>query len=425
MDGVMGFSLNLLLIPVIAGIVGYGTNWVAVKMLFYPVTFWGFRIPGLGILNSYLPRKIRAIPGVAHGGIGWQGIIPSRAAKMGSIAVDKGIAKLGSPSEFYKRLEPDKIAEHIVASSGDEIWELTEQILQREHPGLWRDLPPQMKAAVRQRMEATLPELVHEITDDIGDNIEHLMDIKLMVIRRIEENPAIANRIFLDVGEREMKFIINSGLLFGFLLGLPQVPLFAVANYWWILPIGGVLIGYLTNKIALTIIFEPVVPKKIGPFTIQGLFLRRQPEVASVYAEIIAEDVVNLENIGNELMHGRQSDRTRKLIADRLRPSIDRAAGVAGPAVRIAIGTTEYDRIRDSLAVEAIDQTMDPLSDPEFNARQSEEVKALLEERMQSMPPEDFSELLRTAMEEDEWMLIMLGSVLGFLAGVAQIALIF
>lgn len=421
----MGFSLDLLLIPVIAGMVGYGTNWVAVKMLFYPVTFWGFRIPGLGILNSYLPRKIRAIPGVAHGGIGWQGIIPSRAAKMGSIAVDKGIAKLGSPSEFYKRLEPDKIAEHIVASSGDEIWELVEEILQREHPGLWRDLPPQIKAAVRQRMEATLPELVHEITDDIGDNIEHLMDIKLMVIRRIEENPALANRIFLDVGEREMKFIINSGLLFGFLLGLPQVPLFAVANYWWILPIGGIFIGYLTNKIALTIIFEPVVPKKIGPFTIQGLFLRRQPEVASVYAEIIAEDVVNLKNIGNELMHGRQSDRTRKLIADRLRPSIDRAAGVAGPAVRIAVGTTEYDRIRDSLAVEAIDQTMDPLSDPEFNARQSEEVKALLEERMQSMPPEDFSELLRTAMEEDEWMLIMLGSVLGFLAGVAQIALVF
>ncbi|MGI8727407.1 MAG: DUF445 domain-containing protein [Solirubrobacterales bacterium] len=425
MDGVMGFSLNLLLIPVIAGVIGYATNWIAVKMLFYPVAFRGFRVPGLGILNSYLPRKIRAIPGVAHGGIGWQGIIPSRAAKMGSIAVDKGIAKLGSPSEFYNKLEPDKIAEHIIASSRDEIWELVEQILEREHPQLWRDLPPQMKGAVRQRLEATLPELVREITDDIGTNIEHLMDIKLMVIRRIEEKPELSNRIFLDVGEREMKFIINSGLIFGFLLGLPQVPLFALANVWYILPVGGILIGYLTNKIALTIIFEPVVPRKVGPFTIQGLFLRRQPEVASVYAKIIADDVVNLENIGNELMHGRQSDRTRKLIADRLRPSIDRAVGIAGPAVRIAVGTKEYDRIRDSLATEAVDQTMDPLSDPEFNRRQSEEVRALVEERMHTMPPEDFSEMLRAAMEEDEWMLIMLGSVLGFFAGVLQIAFVF
>ena len=50
-----------------------------------------------------------------QGGIGWQGIVPARAAKMGSIAVDKAIAKLGTPAEFYQQLEPDQIAEHIVA----------------------------------------------------------------------------------------------------------------------------------------------------------------------------------------------------------------------------------------------------------------------------------------------------------------------
>jgi hypothetical protein len=48
-----------------------------------------------------LPRRIQQIPGVMQGGVGWQGIIPSRAAKMGSIAVDKGIAKVGSPGDFY------------------------------------------------------------------------------------------------------------------------------------------------------------------------------------------------------------------------------------------------------------------------------------------------------------------------------------
>jgi uncharacterized membrane protein YheB (UPF0754 family) len=416
---------KLLLIPLIAGVIGYGTNWVAVKMLFFPVHFMGFRIPGLGVLNSYLPRRIRQIPGVAHGGVGWQGIIPSRAAKMGSIAVDKGIAKLGSPSEFYAKLEPDRIAEHIVATSGDEIWELVEQILEREHPQLWADLPPQIKAAVRTRMEAHLPELVREITDDIGQNIDHLMDIKLMVIRRIEAQPHLANRIFLEVGQRELNFIVNSGFLFGVLLGLPQIPLFATLGQWWILPIGGVLVGFLTNAIALRVIFEPVTPRKLGPVTIQGLFLKRQPEVAGVYSRIIADDIVNLENIGDELMRGRQSDRTKRLIRDRMRPAVDRAAGIAQPAVRVAVGTREYDAIRESLALEAVDRTMDPLSDPEFNRHQSDEIRKLLDRRMQSMPPDDFCELLRTAMVEDEWMLIMLGAVLGFFAGVLQIAFVF
>jgi uncharacterized membrane protein YheB (UPF0754 family) len=344
---------------------------------------------------------------------------------MGSISVDKGIAKLGSPREFYDKLEPDRIAEHIVARSGDEVWELVEQILEREHPQLWADLPDGIKAAVRARMEAHLPILVREITDDIGTNIDHLMDVKLMVIRRIEAQPALANRIFLEVGQREMDFIVNSGFIFGLLLGLPQIPLFAVLDQWWILPLGGVAVGYLTNAIALRVIFRPVRPRRVGPFTIQGLFLRRQTEVAGVYSRIIADDIVNLENIGNELMHGRQSDRTRRLIADRLRPAIDRALGIARPAVRIAVGTREYDAIRNALAVEAVGQTMAPLADPEFNADQSEAVRRLLEERMETMPPEDFSEMLRTAVVEDEWMLIMLGAVLGFFAGWLQIAFVF
>ncbi len=421
----MEIDLQLLLIPVIAGAIGYVTNWVAVKMLFYPVHFVGFRIPGLGLLNSYLPKRIRQIPGVAHGGLGWQGIIPSRAAKMGSIAVDKGIAKLGSPSEFYDRLEPDKIAAHIVATSGDDIWELVVTIIEREHPQLWADLPPQMKEEVRKRLDAHLPSIVKEITDDIGDNVDQLLDIKLMVIRRIEEQPHLANRIFLEVGEKEMQFIVNSGFFFGLLLGLPQVPLFAVLEAWWILPLGGIVVGYLTNAIALRVIFEPVRPKKVGPFTIQGLFLRRQPEVAGVYSRIIAEDIVNLENIGKELMHGRRSDRTRKLISDRMRPAIDRTLGIAKPAVRVAFGTREYDAVQEALAVGAIDYTMKPFADEEFNKSQSEAIYTLLEQRMQELPPEDFSEMLRTAIVEDEWMLILLGAVLGFLAGCLQIAFVF
>src|SRR4051794_29140582 len=95
-------------IPVFTGVIGYIINWSGVWMLFQPITFTGFRMPGLGKLATLLPRKLQEIPGIMHGGIGWQGIIPSRAARMGSIAVDKGIAKLGSPGEFYEKLEPEK-----------------------------------------------------------------------------------------------------------------------------------------------------------------------------------------------------------------------------------------------------------------------------------------------------------------------------
>jgi uncharacterized membrane protein YheB (UPF0754 family) len=417
--------ISLLTVPLFTGAIGYVTNWSGVLMLFYPVHFKGVRVPGLSTIARFFPRKIRQVPlGFTQGGIGWQGIVPSRAAKMGSIAVDKGIAKLGSPSEFYERLEPDAIAEHIVETSRDDIRDLVERTLQREHPVLWNDLPPRVRERVHERVQEQLPEVVRSVTDGIGRDIDHLMDIKLMVIRQMEERPELANRVFLEIGKKELRFIINFGFWFGLLLGIPTavitVLLFPV---WWLLPIFGVLIGYITNYLAILMIFEPVEPRRIGPFKLHGLFLRRQREVAGIYSKVIADDVVNLSNIGRELLEGRQSDRTRKLIITSLRPAIDQATGYARSAVRVVMGTDRYDTIRESVATEAVDYTMTPLEDPDFNAAQSEAIEELISERMQEMSSEDFSEMLRTVIKEDEWLLYLHGAVLGFGAGLIHLAL--
>src|SRR5213596_3259728 len=154
--------IGILTIPLFSGAIGYATNWTGVWMLFNPVHFRGFRLPGLAPLARLLPRKIQQIPGVMNGGVGWQGIIPSRAAKMGSIAVDKGIAKVGSPAEFYKQLDPEKIAQQILVSSAGDMRELVERIMEREHPQLWQNLPPRIREAVHERVQEQLPDIVHE-----------------------------------------------------------------------------------------------------------------------------------------------------------------------------------------------------------------------------------------------------------------------
>ncbi len=418
-------TISLLTVPLFTGAIGYVTNWSGVLMLFYPVQFRGIRVPGLALISRFFPRRVRQVPlGFTQGGIGWQGIVPSRAAKMGSIAVDKGIAKLGSPREFYESLEPDAIAEHIVETSRDDIRELVERTMQRENPGLWNDLPTRVRDAVHARVQQQLPDVVRTVTDGIGRDIDHLMDIKLMVIRHLEERPELSNRIFLEIGRKELRFIVNFGFWFGLLLGIPTAVLTEVVfHHWWLLPVCGVIIGYVTNLVAILMIFEPVDERQIGPFKLQGLFLRRQREVAGIYSKVIAQDVVNLNNIGRELLEGRQSDRTRKLIVNALRPAIDQATGYARVAVRIAMGTDRYDTIRESVATEAVDYTMTPLADPDFNASQSAAIEALIAERMQEMSSRDFSEMLRTVIKEDEWLLYLHGAVLGFGAGLVHLAL--
>lgn len=415
-----GLDPRIVFIPLISGVIGYVTNWFGVRMIFFPVRLVGVPVPGLASLARLLPRKLQPIPGLLQGVIGWQGIVPSRSAKMGSIAVDKGIAKLGSPSEFYEQLEPELIAQHILASSAQDVREVVDEILTREHPRLWINTPAQIRERVHERVQEQLPDIVRDVTDQIGRHIDHLLDIKMMVIRHIEARPELANRIFLEVGRKELDFVVNAGLGFGMLLGVPIVVVHQLVDSWWVLPIAGVLVGYLTNWIAIKMIFLPIRPVKLGPITLHGLFMRRQPEVSVVYSRIIAEDVITLRNIGREFLSGPQADRTQQMIRAALRPAVDRALGPARAAVRMALGRREYEQLSSAVVEGAAGYTMVPLTDEAFNLQQSSRIQALIEQRMLELPPDDFAEMLRAAVEEDEWMLIFVGAVLGFVAGCLQ-----
>jgi uncharacterized membrane protein YheB (UPF0754 family) len=414
-------TLALITVPFLTGVIGYTTNWTGVLMLFYPVHFRGWRAPSLQRLARVLPYKLRQVPGIMVGGIGWQGIVPSRAAKMGSLAVDSGIAKLGTPQEFFEQLDPEKIAEQIIVSTREEIPKIVERVMQTEHPRLWNDLPPQLRALVIERVRGQVPETVHLLTEQIGEHIEQLVDVKLMVIKRFD--PELANRVFLEMGRRELKFIQKFGFFFGFALGIPVAALTHFVTFWWLLPLLGVAVGYLTNWVALWMIYEPVRPRRLGPFRWQGLFVRRQPEVSEVYASIVADEILTVAEFGKELLEGPQSDRTRALIESAMLPAIDRATGPLRPAVRVAVGAREYDAIRRSFATEPAESLMAPLSDPEFSRSQSATMRKLIGERMRQMAPQDFAEMLRTATREDEWLLLLHGAVLGFAGGLVHLAI--
>ncbi|WP_249010808.1 hypothetical protein [Conexibacter sp. DBS9H8] len=413
-------TLAMISIPIVTGVIGYVTNWTGVLMLFYPVRFRGLQAGWLRDVAWRLPHRLQQIPGVMVGGIGWQGIIPSRAAKMGSLAVDVGLAKLGTPREFFDQLDQAEISAQILSALQPEVREIVNRVMARNHPRLWRDMPERLREALHQRIQDQLPRIVDDLTGEISAHIDQLVDIKLMVIRRFD--PELANRVFLDIGARELRFIQNFGFGFGFLLGIPVAALTHLVHAWWLLPIIGVLVGYTTNWVALWMIYEPANPVRVGPIRLQGLFVRRQPEVAEVYAAIVADDIVTVANFAGELLYGPQSDRTRALIETGLAPALDRAVGLARPAVRAALGSRGYDELRRSIIAESeVSTIVEPLAEPAFSRSQAAAMRSLITERMRRMSPSDFAEMLHTATREDEWLLLLHGAVLGFAGGLIHL----
>lgn len=412
--------LSAISIPVFGGAIGYLINWTGVWMLYRPLAFHGVRVPGLARVVAPLPRFVHEIPGLTEGRVGWQGLLPARAGKLGSIAVDTQIAKIGSPSEFYEQLDLDELAEQIAADLDGDVRELVGEVLARHFPEVWDALPDSVREHVHERVRAELPRLAREVNREIGRHVDDLVDVKLMVVRLLQQRPELTNRLFHEVGRREFRFIINFGFVFGFLLGLPTILLVEALPYWWTLPLAEAVIGAVTNWIGIWLIYEPVEPRRIGPWRWQGLFLRRQHAAAATYAEVIAHEIVTVDSFAHELLHGPRSDRTRELLHRVLRPVVDEQAAALRPALDVAHGPDRFDALREALVAGAGGRTLEPLTDPETGARQNVAIERLVAERMRELPARDFSETMRAATREDEWMLVAHGALFGIVGGLVH-----
>lgn len=169
-------------------------------------------------------------------------------------------------------------------------------------------------------------------------------------------------------------------------------------------------------------IFEPITPNRWVPWR-QGLFLKRRTEIIAGYAKTLADHVVTLENIGTELLEGPRSDRTRRMLDQVLRESVDDAAGWAKSVVKMTVGSQSYKRLPGLATTEVLDLYPRVFEDAEFAENQSEKIRVFVTERMSILSPEDFSELLRSAVKQDEWLLFVHGAVLGSFAGFLHLAI--
>lgn len=387
-------------VPFVAGAVGWITNWMAVQMTFYPTEFVG----------------IKPI-------FGWQGIIPSKVVKMADIVVDKTLQRLGSLDEFFQQMEPEKIAAHLTRSVQTRIEDYTDEVMTERNSVLWENLPMVVRKRVYNRARRAVPEVMDNLVDDISQHIEELVDLKHMITVQMQQDKALMVQMFREVGDPEFRFVTNSGFYFGFLFGLLQVPVLIYAPGDWVFPAFGLLVGICTNWMALNVIFRPLNPVRIGPLRIQGLFLKRQKDVAESFARLTTREVVTLRHIMNQVINGPRGDRTKALIKRHLRPLLE--GGVVRTAAQLTVGPGGYADLKKSVEEKALDLAVEPFEDPDFNRDRGAVVEKIMRERMEELSNDEFQDLLRPAFQEDEWILIAVGGVLGMLAGLGQLIFVF
>ena len=389
-----------LLIPFIAAAAGWGTNWLAIKMTFYPLEYVG-KFP-----------------------FGWRGVVPSRIRKFATGMVDTTIGRIGGLPAMVEAIDMNEVKAYFLESATPMIPEAVHGLMREQRRVMWENLPAPTKKLVFQVVEMEMREGIDGLTEDIHDHFERLLDLRELVVRKCEENPDLLNQMVFACASKELRFLVFSGAFFGFGFGVVQALVWFFVPQWWVLPFFGFLVGTLTNWIAIQLIFTPLEPKKFGPFTFQGLFLKRQKEISEEFSRVFTEDVLTAKEVVHTLVHGARSDRTMALLRAHISEIMENKL-VVQLVTQTAVGPEGYADLKDAALEKAIQYTEELAEDKDFNREQARVVQVMLNERISAQPPAEFQDLVRPIFHEDEWILVAIGGALGALVGWGQLVLLF
>lgn len=398
---VKGHWMLYLALPIIAATIGFITKLLAIRMMFQPLRFIGKK--------PYL---------------GWQGIIPSKAGVMAGIMCDTLTQRLITPAEIFAKLDPKRVAAEIEVPLVQAVEEITREVIRTHRRGLWESMPLTLRKRLLQRVQKEAPRVVEQMMEELQADIEKVFDLRDMMVTTLSRDKELLNRIFLQAGRSEFKFIRDSGIYFGFGIGFLQAAAWALTHNPWVMPLFGGFVGWFSDWMALKMVFRPRAPKKyFGLFTWQGLFLKRQQEVAAEYGALIADEVLTAGNLIEAALRGPLSDRLFELVQRHVHDVVDEQAGIAQPLVVLAVGSQKYQRMKEEIAAKLIERLPNTLQGVRAYADDAMDLRRTLVERMKKMTPEEFEGVLRPVFEQDEWKLILVGAVLGFLVGELQVQL--
>ena len=111
------------------------------------------------------------------------------------------------------------------------------------------------------------------------------------------------------------------------------------------------------------------------------------------------------------------------MLKKHMRPVID--GGMVKTVAQLTVGPEGFVDLKRTIEEKTIEMSLASFDDPMFTKERGKVVEQMFRTRMQAMSSEEFQDLLRPAFQEDEWILITMGGVLGLMAGFAQLFFMF
>lgn len=185
-----------------------------------------------------------------------------------------------------------------------------------------------------------------------------------------------------------------------------------------ILAIIGGLIGYITNVIAIKLIFRPINPIKIPIFNIEiiGMIPKRKVEIATNIGKVVEDQFLSVDEITDNIITEQDKEHIIDYIKVRIKLILNEKMTLIPSSIRNLVQNYVSEIIEDEIR-EGIDELSEEMI---IKANSRINIKEIVENKINELDLYELETIILQIVKNELRHIEILGLILGFFIGIVQ-----
>lgn len=193
----------------------------------------------------------------------------------------------------------------------------------------------------------------------------------------------------------------------------------------FLLPFIAALIGWMTNYIAVKMLFHPKEPKNFLGITFHGVFPKRQHALAEKLGQLVADELFSISDVSAKIKEFATSDEAMNEVGKRIEMTIRNKLVQAFPMLAMFLSDEMVEKVTGLFKNELKDFLSATSHGMGEKLEENLNVQEMVKERVNAFSSEKLEELLNQLMKKEFKFIELVGAILGFFIGCIQLGISF
>ena len=172
-------------------------------------------------------------------------------------------------------------------------------------------------------------------------------------------------------------------------------------------------------------LFHPREPVGWGRFKIQGIFPKRQLQIAENLGKVVATELLSTGELKEKLLKPDNINAVHNSIALRLHQYLSEVLPQKYPVVALIVSGKTKDKVLDEVMREIYNITPGVIDELMEKVDQSVDIEAMVAEKVGNFPASRLEDLLQKLLSKEFRFIEWVGAILGFFIGCMQLLLLY